>query len=135
MRHGRGRIEESPHQKEAYRKTWEAFDPDEEGREGEDESAGIGHDTGKNSSEGEGKAMNVEREGQGTAEGKAMMAPRAPSQREWADHRATHWPYRDGCEHCVRGPAKSNPHREVHRASAVPILGIHYTWMTGADEE
>ena len=40
-------------------------------------------------------------------------APKGPTQKERAEHEATHIPYRDWCRHCVRGRATNRPHRST----------------------
>ena len=46
----------------------------------------------------------------------------------------SHWQFRNMCEHCVRGKAKSGDYKRAHRESEIPIMGIDYMWMTSEGE-
>ena len=42
---------------------------------------------------------------------KRTRRPEEPTQREFEEHMALHMPFRAWCPHCVKGRAKSEPHR------------------------
>ena len=44
---------------------------------------------------------------------KRMLDPRLPSQEDIDLHMMTHLPYRNWCEHCVKGRAKEMNHQKV----------------------
>ena len=44
-------------------------------------------------------------------------------------------PFRNWRDHCVRGRATSELHREVVRSSATPTIGIDYMWMMSAYDD
>ena len=63
-------------------------------------------------------------------------APKGPTQKERAEHEATHIPYRDWCRHCVRGRATNRPHRskpgeeEDAQGRKVPRISMDYFFMS-----
>ena len=63
-------------------------------------------------------------------------APKGPTQKERAEHEATHIPYRDWCRHCVRGRATNKPHRskpgeeEDAQGRKVPRISMDYFFMS-----
>ena len=40
-------------------------------------------------------------------------APKAPTKEEREKHEATHLPFREWCDHCVRGRARNKPHKKT----------------------
>ena len=60
---------------------------------------------------------------------KGVQGPWTPSRKEVEEHNLTHWPYRSWCIHCLKGKARSLPHRRV-RISAeergVPLIAADY---------
>ena len=44
---------------------------------------------------------------------KIVRSPGMPSAAERAEHNITHWPYRNWCEHCVKGRALGQAHRSM----------------------
>ena len=49
-----------------------------------------------------------------------------PSREEIIEHERTHLPFRDWCEHCVRGRAKNDPHQESKDESTVSKVSWDY---------
>ena len=47
----------------------------------------------------------------------------------------SHWPFRNWCEHCVRGKARAGPHRTTTQKSEIPIVGIDFMWMTSEEDK
>ena len=45
----------------------------------------------------------------------AMAVPEGPSEKEREEHNLTHIPFRDWCEHCVRGRARRRAHRKRNK--------------------
>ena len=76
------------HQDEALENSFRPFDPDQE----EDEQV-------------------MEENARAEVAMKVKRAPEQPSRKEYEEHMATHWPFRDWCDHCVRGKAKGLSHR------------------------
>jgi len=97
--------QEPAHQEESYRRAWEPFNPNEEEQYRGD--AVEGQPLGMDAGEGEGD-RTLDEEG---ATGRNLRAPKGPTPKEVEEHSVTHWPFRDWCEHCVRGRAKSMGHR------------------------
>jgi len=120
---------EPAHQEEAYRRAWEPFNPNEEeqyqGEAAEEQPTGM--------EEGE-EGGDRTREEEGVT-GRNLRTPRQPTQKEVEEHSVTHWPFRDWCEHCVRGKAKSTGHRRRKSEHEVPIIAIDYMWMTGEGDK
>ena len=78
--------------------------------------------------------MEQEEEWSGTR-ARIVSIPEAPTAQGLEEHLLTHWPFRNWCDHCVRGRGKSGQHREVRRGTSIPIVGIDYMWMTSEDDE
>ncbi len=70
--------------------------------------------------------------GEGEAQ-KAVRSPRKPTPKEVEDHELTHCPYRQWCEHCVRGQAKDDPHRSMtaeESQTSVTRITMDYCYLT-----
>eukprot|EP00974_Lingulodinium_polyedra_P074823 7250346-Lingulodinium_polyedra.AAC.1 len=51
----------------------------------------------------------------------------APSQEEVQEHMASHVPFRSWCPFCIKGKAKSSPHRrKKDEGSDVPVISMDY---------
>ena len=61
---------------------------------------------------------------------KVSVDPGKPSERQVAEHRLTHLPYRLWCRWCVLGRGRGLQHRAC-TGSLVPIIGIDYFFLTG----
>jgi len=46
-----------------------------------------------------------------------MMDPRQPSEEERRNHNLTHLPYRNWCEHCVKGRGREADHKQLKSQS------------------
>ena len=92
--------EELAHQREAYRKAWEPFDPG--GEDKDDDDSDIEQEQGRNPQMGEEEETN---------KGRMLRTPRTPTIREVEEHATTHWPVREWCDHCIKGKAKSRDTR------------------------
>ena len=57
-------------------------------------------------------------------------SPFQPSSAEMEEHRVAHIPYRNWCEHCVRGRGLGQAHRRETQASKIPIVALDYFFMT-----
>ena len=104
-------------------------------------------DTGgaKSSSEGLSQDMAAEEEGEVGIHGreeeeedeegrtaKTMASPIVVSKREREEHELTHLPYRNWCEHCVRGRGRNMAHAAIKNRSledAVPRVALDYFFL------
>ena len=79
---------------------------------------------------------NAEAEEEEAERPTTRRAPKGPTQRERAEHEATHIPYRDWRRHCVRGRANNRPHRnklveeEDTQRRKVPRISMDYFFMS-----
>ena len=58
----------------------------------------------------------------------------SPSDAERRRHETSHLPFREWCEHCVRGRGRAMPHFSRQRRGAeesVPVVQLDYTYMKG----
>ena len=64
--------------------------------------------------------------------GAALAQPILPSAAEIAAHEVSHIPYRAWCTSCVRGRAKSQPHRSQHdkHDDRHPVVSIDYAFFS-----
>ena len=46
-----------------------------------------------------------------------MMDTGQPSEEEWRNHNLTHLPYRNWCEHCVKGRGRQADHKQLKSQS------------------
>ena len=54
-----------------------------------------------------------------------------PTQEEIEEHNLNHASFRSWCPHCVKGQAKSFPHKRViSRYHEVPVISIDYAFMS-----
>ena len=113
--------DEDDYQDDAYRKAWEPFNPDQEEEDGQWEITDEEADKVITCEEGE--------------RSRALTTPKAPTARDWEEHMVSHWPFRNWCEHCVRGKAKADHHKAVKRKSEIPIVGTDYMWMTSSEDK
>ena len=63
---------------------------------------------------------------------RCLPCPGAPSTADRLAHELTHWPYRQWCEHCVRGRAVGPNARKVpasHREMSVPKAHLDYAYL------
>ena len=65
-----------------------------------------------------------------------IRKPEEPTQRELEEHRVLRMPFRAWCPHCVKGRAKSEPHRIAKRKDeeTVPTVSMDYMWMKSKEE-
>lgn len=61
--------------------------------------------------------------------------PAAPTPEERAKHELTHIPYRAWCASCVRGRAKSDPHRRRDIDPDFPEIQIDYCFVKTSDDQ
>lgn len=63
----------------------------------------------------------------------------SPTKSEVAEHRISHLPFRDWCEHCVKGRSKGLPHRIKEGAAKeeqeVPVISVDYMFMGDKQSE
>ena len=73
-----------------------------------------------------------ELEDEQTRLGAALAQPVLPSAAEIAAHEVSHIPYRAWCTSCVRGRAKSQPHRTTHTHldDKYPVVSIDYAFFS-----
>ena len=71
------------------------------------------------------------------AQGPVMARiPGEPTQEEREEHMITHVPYRQWCQHCVSGKAKSPPHLSAAKCMReVPTLVLDYAYMRERQSE
>ena len=69
-------------------------------------------------------------------EAEAEMAPKRispdpgqPTEQEVSEHCVDHWPFRSWCEHCVKGRATGEQHREGV-GSSIPVIAFDYLFVT-----
>ena len=68
---------------------------------------------------------DMEEEEHGVILPSTPTAPYVPTRQERLEHEVTHVPYRSWCEHCVKGKAKSTPHKhEANRVEGIPVIGL-----------
>ena len=78
---------------------------------------------------------NIIREPEEAKQNRGLSHGIKPSEREVEEHERTHLPYRSWCKHCVRGRAKSQPHRDqtqFDEECEIPTISWDYMWI---DEE
>ena len=61
---------------------------------------------------------------------RSIKTPLRPNAQEVMEHEDTHLPYRDWCEHCVRGRALGQGHARSTPASKIPVVALDYFFMT-----
>ena len=54
-----------------------------------------------------------------------MLDPRQPSEEERRTHNMTHLPYRNWCEHCVKGRGREADHKQLKSQPEVGGRGLH----------
>ena len=71
-------------------------------------------------------------ENEQTRLGSALTQPVLPTAAETAAHEVCHIPYRAWCTSCVRGRAKSQPHRSQHdkHDDRHPVVSIGYAFFS-----
>ena len=59
-----------------------------------------------------------------------------PTQREFEEHTVLHLPFRGWRPHCIKGRAKSEPHRVNKEAEdeTRPAVAMDYMWMKSKEE-
>ena len=64
---------------------------------------------------------------------RVVRAGHAPTDREVEEHVVNHLPFRSWCRHCVKGKARSLPHRvrsaEDKKEESLPVVSIDYMFM------
>ena len=74
--------------------------------------------------------VSVDGNGEEAERVKHAADPGAPTAAQVEDHRKTHIPYRSWCKWCVLGRGRGIQHRKSAGASAVPIIGVDYFFLT-----
>eukprot|EP00971_Amphidinium_carterae_P348128 6490336-Amphidinium_carterae.1 len=61
-----------------------------------------------------------------------MKVPIAPSDEERRYHNLTHYPYKEWCEHCVRGRGCEDRHHTQREADqqGTPVVQLDYSFLT-----
>ena len=64
-------------------------------------------------------------------ESRGIKMGEKPSREEVEDHERTHLPFRNWCEHCVRGRAKNDPHQALgeEKACGTPKVSLDYAYL------
>ena len=63
-------------------------------------------------------------------------APRKPTQAEIDRHNASHSPFRDWCEHCLKGKAVEDQHRRRNKdIREKPIIAIDCAFLTSVESD
>ncbi len=75
--------------------------------------------------------MNIDEESEEATAAKGIKKPIRPSQAEVEQHELTHLPFRDWCEHCVRGRARDEMHkRAVNKEESDKLMASYvYEWQ------
>ena len=61
---------------------------------------------------------------------RALKAPRAPTEQEYEDHMASHFPRQPWCRHCIAGAGKSDFHkRQESDKDRVDTVSVDYCFM------
>ena len=114
---------------------------DEERKAEEDGERRESKDTG-GSSGSDDRTEKEEEEEEGRSP-EALAVPEGPSNREREEHNLTHIPFRDWCEHCVKGRARKRAHKkrnqevkkeELKRATRV-YMDFYYNGIGEKEEE
>ena len=74
--------------------------------------------------------VNVDGNGEEAERVKHAVDPSAPTAAQVDDHGKTHIPYRSWCKWCVLGRGRGIQHRSSAGASAVPIIGVDFFFLT-----
>ena len=66
-------------------------------------------------------------------------APKGPTKEEREKHEATHLPFREWCQHCVRGRGRNKPHKkkteDEKEDNRVPRISMDYFFMSQEEEK
>eukprot|EP00971_Amphidinium_carterae_P312188 6205189-Amphidinium_carterae.1 len=64
-----------------------------------------------------------------------MKVPTAPSDEERRYHNLTHYPYKEWCEHCVRGRGREDRHQTQREADqqGTPVVQLDYSFLTDGE--
>eukprot|EP00971_Amphidinium_carterae_P156566 3103513-Amphidinium_carterae.1 len=64
-----------------------------------------------------------------------MKVPIAPSDEERRYHNLTHYPYKEWCEHCVRGRGREDRHHTQREADqqGTPVVQLDYWFLTDGE--
>ena len=65
-----------------------------------------------------------------------IRKPEEPTQREFEEHMVLHLPFRAWCPHCVKGRAKSEPHKvnKEKEDETIPTVSMYYMRMKSNEE-
>lgn len=58
-----------------------------------------------------------------------VLSPQLPSKEEVDEHNLTHLPFRNWCQHCVRGTGCSADHRSRQRDDGLPEIHMGYCFL------
>ena len=68
---------------------------------------------------------------------KVLKTPDQPTERQIAEHEATHLPYQPWCKYCVQGKAINRKHQCSRRTfgekDRVPHIGMDYMFLSNSD--
>ena len=66
-------------------------------------------------------------------------APKGPTKEEREKHEATHLPFREWCQHCIRGRGRNKPHKkkaeEEKEGNRVSRISMDYFFMSQEEEK
>ena len=95
---------------------------------------GEGEDEGE---PGDVECQPCEEEDRGAAKTKwkKMLDPKLPSQAEIDFHMMTHLPYRNWCEHCVKGRAKEMSHQTIAKKDKPETIEFHMDFYFPGEED
>ena len=72
-------------------------------------------------------------------EPKTRRAPKGPTKEEKEKHEATHLPFREWCQHCVRGRGRNKPHKkkteDEKEENKVSRISMDYLFMSQDEEK
>ena len=67
---------------------------------------------------------------------RVMRRSERPSDKEVEEHMMTHLPYREWCNHCVKGKGVRGQHRwREQDEGEAPVISVDYMWMTQEEEK
>ena len=84
------------------------------------------------------RQMEINQEGTQGLRARIKKEPQRPSREEVEEHNATHVPFRNWCDHCVRGQCQAEPHyskgmRKMDEQKN--LVAMDYMWMIAGEEE
>eukprot|EP00971_Amphidinium_carterae_P257977 5120652-Amphidinium_carterae.1 len=66
-----------------------------------------------------------------------MKVPVTPTEDEIRYHNLTHYPYREWCQHCVRGRGRDDKHKRAKESEleGTPVVQLDYSFLTDGETQ